>query len=100
MLHPAKVSKKHMRFHLGITFSSSTLFGGGEGGAGRIQRREIKRLDLRSLWSKEQGLGSQAVKRRQEWAGYTHKSLNMQNAAADVTVLPAYAGRTSNMTDQ
>lgn len=28
------------------------------------------------------------------------QSLNMQNAAADVTVLPAYADKTSNMTDE
>lgn len=69
-------------------------------GAEGIQRRKIKMiksLDLRSLWSKEQGLGSQE---KTEMGRINTQSFNMQNTAADVTVLDAYADRTSNMIDQ
>ena len=37
---------------------------------------------------------------REDRDGQERQSLDMQNAAADVTVLPACADRTSDMTDQ
>lgn len=59
-----------------------------------IQRRKIKIINALTC-AKEQGFGS-----KEETGLGRIQSSNVPNAAADVTVLPAHAHRTSSLTAQ